>query len=85
MSVWYGEKINFLSTPGVFEALANPFLPVRALIRLDFPTFERPAKQISILSGFGSPAMSTTPLTKLISLENNRRPIPYFFRRALQK
>ncbi len=79
MSVWYGEKINFLSTPGVFEALANPFLPVRALIRLDFSNIERPISKSQFCQGFWKPHAPTTPLTKLISLENNRRPSSLFF------
>ena len=71
-----GIEKKFISwvRPGVLEALASPFLPVSALIRLDFPTLERPEKQTSILSGVGNPCISTTPLIKFASLENNLRP-----------
>ena len=33
--------------PGVAEDMASPFLPVSILIRLDFPTLERPMKAYS--------------------------------------
>ena len=33
--------------PGVAEVMANPFRPVSMLMRLDFPTFERPMKAYS--------------------------------------
>jgi hypothetical protein len=33
--------------PGVAEVMANPFLPVSILIRLDLPTLERPIKAYS--------------------------------------
>ena len=32
--------------PGVAEVMASPFLPVSILMRLDFPTLERPMKSI---------------------------------------
>ena len=33
--------------PGVAEVMASPFLPVSILMRLDFPTLERPMKAYS--------------------------------------
>ena len=33
--------------PGVADVMASPFLPVSILIRLDFPTLERPMKAYS--------------------------------------
>ena len=33
--------------PGVAEVIASPFLPVSILMRLDFPTLERPMKAYS--------------------------------------
>ena len=33
--------------PGVAEGMASPFLPVSILMRLDFPTLERPMKAYS--------------------------------------
>ncbi len=47
---------------------------VSALIRLDFPTFERPAKAISGSSAGGTPEILAAAVTKWHSCENNRRP-----------
>src|SRR5580765_4308721 len=41
------KKINSCVRPGVWEVRASALRPVNALIRLDFPTFERPANAIS--------------------------------------
>src|SRR6185312_14632334 len=42
------KKISSWVRPGVFEVLASALRPVSALIRLDLPTLERPAKAISM-------------------------------------
>jgi demethylmenaquinone methyltransferase/2-methoxy-6-polyprenyl-1,4-benzoquinol methylase len=42
--------------PGVFEVFANLLCPVSILINDDFPTFERPIKAYSGLSGLGQPS-----------------------------
>ncbi len=49
--------------------------PVSALMRLDLPTFERPAKAISGRSASGRPEVATTPLTKTVSAWKSLRPI----------
>ena len=41
------EEVELWVRPGVWEVRARVFRPVRALTRLDLPTFERPAKAIS--------------------------------------
>src|ERR1700756_3118871 len=41
------KKISSWVRPGVFEVRASARRPVRALIRLDLPTLERPANAIS--------------------------------------
>src|SRR6056297_2940044 len=43
-------------------------------MRLDFPTFERPAKQTSARSSGGRPDMATTPLRKSVSAAKSLRP-----------
>jgi hypothetical protein len=48
---------------------------VSALIRLDFPTLDRPAKAISGLPSCGRSAMLTTPLTKLHGSLNSASPL----------
>ena len=42
------KKISSWVRPGVCEVRASAFRPVSALIRLDLPTLERPAKAISM-------------------------------------
>ena len=49
--------------PGSDEARARPWRPVTALIRLDLPTFERPAKATSGTSGGGSWSIWAQPMT----------------------
>jgi hypothetical protein len=44
---WYGSFMGFLVTPGRFPA--GSFLPVSFLIRVDFPTFDRPTNNISFI------------------------------------
>src|SRR3954469_23301236 len=48
------KKISSCVRPGVWEVRASALRPVSALIRLDLPTLERPAKAISIPSVDGS-------------------------------
>jgi hypothetical protein len=47
------KKFNACVRPGVLDARANPFTPSKELIKLDFPTFERPTKEISGRSAGG--------------------------------
>ena len=68
------KKLISWVRPGVFEARASALRPVSALIRLDLPTFERPAKQTSARSAGGSPSMATTPLRKSTGPAKSRRP-----------
>ena len=68
------KKLISCVRPGVFEARASALRPVSALIRLDLPTFERPAKQTSSRSAGGSPSIATTPLTKSQGPAKSSRP-----------
>ena len=49
-------RICYRVRPGVLLVRANPFRPVIALIALDFPAFERPAKATSTPTSGGNPA-----------------------------
>ncbi|MNU06367.1 hypothetical protein D3C72_2515390 [compost metagenome] len=60
--------------PGVLEVRARLDVPQSALIRLDLPTLERPAKAISTLSIGGRSAMRTQPLMNRNGRANSRRP-----------
>ena len=62
------KKLSCWVRPGVLDVFASPFCPVRALIMLDFPTFERPAKAISGHSDNGNCSSFATPRTKLVLL-----------------
>ena len=68
------KKLISCVRPGVFDARASALRPVSALIRLDLPTFERPAKQTSSRSAGGSPSIATTPFTKSQGPANSMRP-----------
>ena len=48
------KKLIDCVRPGVELVLANPLTPNRLLIKLDLPTFERPAKTISERLSFGN-------------------------------
>jgi hypothetical protein len=48
------KKLIDCVRPGVELVLANPLTPSRLLIKLDLPTFERPAKTISGRLSFGN-------------------------------
>src|SRR6185437_6810856 len=50
------KKMSSCVRPGVREVRASALRPVSALIRLDLPTFERPAKAISVPRIGGSEA-----------------------------
>src|SRR5262249_3591309 len=60
--------------PGVLEIRARFLRPVRALIRLDLPTLDRPAKAISMPRIGGSDAGVPAAATKCHSPANRRRP-----------
>ena len=65
--------------PGVLDVLASALRPVRALIKLDFPTFERPAKHTSIRSSKGKPDIATTPFIKTVFEAKSLRPVSNVF------
>src|ERR1043165_562018 len=69
------KKINSWVRPGVRDVRARLLRPVRALIRLDLPTLERPAKAISVPLIGGSEAGELAALRKRHSLLNRRRPV----------
>lgn len=54
--------------PGVTEIFANFLLFVRAFIKEDFPTFERPIKAYSGMVGFGHPSIVTALITNSAAL-----------------
>src|SRR5262245_27759105 len=60
--------------PGVCETRTSDFRPVSALIRLDLPTLERPAKATSRPCILGSDAGELAAETKFQGLANSRRP-----------
>src|SRR6478752_8601130 len=68
------KKLSSRVRPGVTDTRARLVRPVSALIRLDLPTLERPAKQISGLPSVGRPSILTTPLTKLHPPLNSASP-----------
>src|SRR5262249_54078304 len=60
--------------PGVCEVRASPLRPVSALIRLDLPTLERPAKAISMPHIGGSAASDPAAAVNCQSPANSLRP-----------
>ena len=58
------KKLSSCVRPGVLEVRARPPLRTSALMRLDLPTLERPAKAISKPSA-AEASSATTPFTKL--------------------
>src|SRR5437899_4805240 len=68
------KKISSWVRPGVCEVRASALRPASALIRLDLPTLERPAKAISIAPMGGSTANDPAAATKRHSPANNFRP-----------
>src|ERR1700704_4148144 len=69
------KKISSWVRPGVFEVRANALRLVSALIRLDLPTLERPAKAISTPSGGGSDSSEEAADRKRHSAANSLRPV----------
>src|SRR6516164_5377317 len=70
------KKISSWVRPGVLEVRANPLRLVSALIRLDLPTLERPAKASSKPFIAGSEAGVAAAAAKRHSLANSLRPAP---------
>ena len=69
-----GEEIELPRPSRRVRGAGKAVRPVRALRRLDFPTFERPAKAISgSVSGGRAPTVAA-PATKSHSLAKSRRP-----------
>src|SRR5262249_32069330 len=68
------KKINSWVRPGVCEVRASALRPVRALIRLDLPTFERPAKAISTPRALGSDSSEPAAVANCHGCANRRRP-----------
>src|SRR5215475_4434924 len=68
------KKITSWVRPGVCEVRASARRPVRALIRLDLPTLERPAKAISMPRIGGSAAAVPAAKTNCQSPANSLRP-----------
>ena len=55
------EEVDLLGPPRGIRGAGEALRPISALIRLDLPTFERPAKQTSARSAGGSPSMRPRP------------------------
>src|SRR5271167_1646334 len=70
------KKISSWVRPGVLEVRANPLRLVSALIRLDLPTLERPAKANSKPFIAGSEAGDAAAATNRHWPANNLRPAP---------
>src|SRR5438105_2702613 len=68
------KKISSWVRPGVWEVRASALRPVSALIRLDLPTLERPAKAISIPAGGGSDSTEAAAQMNCQSPAKMRRP-----------
>src|ERR1700704_553785 len=69
------KKISSWVRPGVFEVRASALRLVSALIRLDLPTLERPAKAISTPSGGGSDSSDEAADRNRHSAANSLRPV----------
>src|SRR5882672_3849859 len=68
------KKLSSCVRPGVLEVRASPRRLTRALIRLDLPTLERPAKAISCRSAAGRNCSSGTLLTNCHGRLNSASP-----------
>src|SRR5262245_16732369 len=68
------KKISSWVRPGVCEVRASALRPVSALIRLDLPTLDRPAKAISTPCGLGNDSIEPAAVAKRHSCANSRRP-----------
>src|SRR5947209_19196322 len=73
-SVGPSKKISSWVRPGVCEVRASALRPVSALIRLDLPTLERPAKAISRPAIGGSDSTEGAAQMKRQSPAKMRRP-----------
>src|SRR5712675_2375529 len=69
------KKMSSWVRPGVFEVRASALRLVSALIRLDLPTLERPAKAISTPSGGGSDSSDEAADRNRHSAANSLRPV----------
>src|SRR5260221_14583550 len=69
------KKIRSCVRPGVCEMRARPLRPVSALMRLDLPTLERPAKAVSMPSARGSDSGELAAQKKSHSPANNLWPV----------
>src|SRR6185369_8080974 len=69
------KKISSCVRPGVLEVRAKALRPVRALIRLDLPTFERPAKAISRPATGGKSPTEAQARENVHCPANSRRPV----------
>src|SRR5882724_3533069 len=69
------KKISSWVRPGVFDVRASALRPVSALIRLDLPTFERPAKAISSPCIGGSRSSVPAAAVNCQSAANSLRPV----------
>src|SRR5688572_30149991 len=68
------KKISSWVRPGVCEVRASALRPVSALIRLDLPTLERPAKAISMPRILGSDSSELAAVAKRHSRAKSSRP-----------
>jgi hypothetical protein len=68
------KKISSWVRPGVFEVRASARRPVSALMRLDLPTLERPAKAISTPRIGGSTSIDPAAQANCQSPANSLRP-----------
>src|SRR5688572_29387616 len=68
------KNISSWVRPGVCEVRASALRPVSALIRLDLPTLDRPAKAISTPRGFGNDSIEPAAVANCHSCANRRRP-----------
>src|ERR1700674_4175753 len=68
------KKISSWVRPGVWEVRASALRPVSALIRLDFPTLERPANAISASVMAGRGAKDGAAAANCQSAANSLRP-----------
>src|SRR5580698_1919849 len=73
------KKINSWVRPGVLEVRASALRPVSALIRLDLPTLERPAKATSTPAIGGNVSIEGEAQMNLKSPANNLRPCSISF------
>src|SRR5438874_274508 len=69
------KNISSWVRPGVREVRASALRPVSALIRLDLPTLERPAKAISVPRIGGSDSKELAAQMNCQSPANNLRPV----------